>query len=698
MRWFSVLVFFGVALGQEAAPPNGPRRVVLVCHPFSGQAAPPPHGHALVDAAVHLLIGRFVSVGQEAPPAGARVWDCAGRHVYAGFLDLWVEVDAPPFKGTHWNPLITPERRVRELDDATAKELRELGFAAALLAPRGGILRGQVALVSTAPRDPDPSERPPPVLADEAGQAVGFDRTRDGFPTSEMGAIAAIRQALIDGVVPPPDPLFFDTSDELQCLRAAKIAKEFDRAAILIGSGTEFRRLDAIAADGFLVVVPLRFPRAPDVSSPGALEAADLRDLMTWEQAPTNPRRLDAAGVPTALTSSKLEKRGAFVRNLREAVRHGLAPERALAMLTTNPADMLDAQAELGTIEAGKWANLVVAEGPLFTTEARILEVWIDGKRHEIETGPDLAGEWTVETAPPGPPTILKIDRRSKITVRSGDAEERARQVRVVDRRLSFHWDAPSGMAMFTATVKDGAMRGTGMRADGARFTWTATRTGPPPPSREKEPPPPEVPESFGLPFGPYAVDAPAPRHDLLIVQGATIWTCGPQGVIENGQLVVRKGKVDSVGPAGMVDAEGAVIVDAKGKHVTPGIVDCHSHTGISGGVNDAGQAVTAEVRIGDVTDPDDISWYRQLAGGVTAANSLHGSANPIGGQNQVVKLRWGVAHPDGMHFEGAPPGIKFALGENVKQSNRSGATPRFPQSRTGRQVIMAEPFTAAQQ
>src|SRR5690606_16573891 len=117
------------------------------------------------------------------------------------------------------------------------------------------------------------------------------------------------------------------------------------------------------------------------------------------------------------------------------------------------------------------------------------------------------------------------------------------------------------------------------------------------------------------------------------------------------------------------------------GLHVTPGLIDCHSHTGIDGGVNEGSQAVTAEVRIGDVLDPDDVNWYRQLAGGVTAVNQLHGSANPIGGQSQVVKLRWGVADPEQMKLAGSRPGIKFALGENVKRSRSSG-NDRYPNSR----------------
>jgi imidazolonepropionase-like amidohydrolase len=139
-------------------------------------------------------------------------------------------------------------------------------------------------------------------------------------------------------------------------------------------------------------------------------------------------------------------------------------------------------------------------------------------------------------------------------------------------------------------------------------------------------------------------------------------------------------------------------LVDLKGKHITPGLIDAHSHTGLFRfGVNESGQAVTAECRIGDSLDPGHINWYRQLAGGVTTANLLHGSANPIGGQSQIVKNRWGSSRPEDMFFEDAMPGIKFALGENVKQSNwGDDYSSRYPQTRMGVEAMMRDRFEAA--
>jgi len=184
----------------------------------------------------------------------------------------------------------------------------------------------------------------------------------------------------------------------------------------------------------------------------------------------------------------------------------------------------------------------------------------------------------------------------------------------------------------------------------------------------------------------------PAPR--AVLVRGATIWTCGPQGILTDADLLAVQGKIVRIGRDLSAPAD-AVIVDANGKHLTPGLIDCHSHSDIVGDVNEYSNSCTAEVRIGDVVNSKSIALYRELAGGLTCANQLHGSANAIGGQNAVIKLRWG-ATPEGLLFAGAPPGIKFALGENPKRSNWSAAPPRYPKTRMGVEQVIRERFLAA--
>jgi len=189
---------------------------------------------------------------------------------------------------------------------------------------------------------------------------------------------------------------------------------------------------------------------------------------------------------------------------------------------------------------------------------------------------------------------------------------------------------------------------------------------------------------------------AALPAADTLAITGGTLLTVGPQGTVEKGTVLVRAGKIVAVGADVKVPA-GATVIDATGRFVMPGIIDAHSHTAIEGGVNEGSDIVTAEVRIADVLDHNDINIYRELAGGVTAINILHGSANSIGGQNAVIKLRWGQP-PEALLFEGAPRGIKFALGENPKRSNFNvPGERRYPATRMGVEVSIRDAFLEAQ-
>jgi imidazolonepropionase-like amidohydrolase len=181
-----------------------------------------------------------------------------------------------------------------------------------------------------------------------------------------------------------------------------------------------------------------------------------------------------------------------------------------------------------------------------------------------------------------------------------------------------------------------------------------------------------------------------------VLVRHATVWTQGPAGTLQDADLLARDGKIVQVGTS-LAAPAGTTVIDAKGKHVTPGLIDCHSHTAIRGGVNEGSNNVTAEVRIDDVIDPKDVAIYHELAGGLTTANLLHGSANSIGGQNAVVKLHYRTSR-EAMMFPGAPPGIKFALGENPKRSNfRDASRPqRYPNTRMGVMESIRAAFTAA--
>ena len=205
-----------------------------------------------------------------------------------------------------------------------------------------------------------------------------------------------------------------------------------------------------------------------------------------------------------------------------------------------------------------------------------------------------------------------------------------------------------------------------------------------------------EVAERYEAVAGDSAVPMTGPyrQDDVLAIVGGTVLTMAGE-TIENGTVVVRDGRVAAVGRR-VRPPRDAHVIDAAGRYVVPGIIDAHSHIAAEGGINEGSLAVTSMVRIADVVDPTDIGIYRALAGGVTTINVLHGSANPIGGQNQVLKLRWGQ-DADGMRFEGAPPGIKFALGENPKRSRSFGQGPRrYPATRMGVLDVIRQAFTEA--
>jgi imidazolonepropionase-like amidohydrolase len=203
-----------------------------------------------------------------------------------------------------------------------------------------------------------------------------------------------------------------------------------------------------------------------------------------------------------------------------------------------------------------------------------------------------------------------------------------------------------------------------------------------------------QAPAESQQPVAPFGVPIPPPAH-LVAITNATILTVS-HGTIPHGTIVIREGKIAAVGADVAVPA-GAQVIDASGKYVMPGIIDEHSHSA-GEAINEGTNSITAEVRMTDVIRQDMPTLYWQLAGGVTAINHLHGSANTIGGQNAVLKLRWGLP-AESLLFEGAPPGIKFALGENVKQSNFQpgpGGVRRYPETRMGVEQVLRDAFTRA--
>ena len=184
----------------------------------------------------------------------------------------------------------------------------------------------------------------------------------------------------------------------------------------------------------------------------------------------------------------------------------------------------------------------------------------------------------------------------------------------------------------------------------------------------------------------------PADARGDLLIRNATVWTV-TRGAMDNTDVLVRGGKIAEIG-RGLRAPGGVRVVDATGRHLTPGIIDAHSHIALSS-VNEATSPIVAEIQMRDAVDPTDIGIYRALAGGVTTAHLMHGSANPVGAENETVKFRWGTLDPDGLLFDGAPRTIKFALGENPTRVHGRGRGIR-PSTRMGIEQVYREAFTDA--
>jgi imidazolonepropionase-like amidohydrolase len=459
---------------------------------------------------------------------------------------------------------------------------------------------------------------------------------------------------------------------------------------------------------GVPIILPVNFPDAPSVQTPEEALGASLEDLRHWDEAPENPGRLEKSGITFALTTASLKDASNFSGNVRKAIERGLSANAALAALTTTPAKLLGIEKSSGSLETGKTANFVITDGDIFGEKTKIRETWVNGKRYEVKPKPELdpRGTWKAQLMN-APIDTLTIVLKGEADGPQGSGKAKGKDLKFASTsingaQLNFSFNGDSigvkGVTRMSGTIQGSELVGSGELPDGKIFAWKGTMTAPfkaePDTSKPKIPsmasfPPVYPPGAFGRPALPAQ-----PAH--LFIKNATIWTCASQGNIEKGDVLVERGKIVKVGQNLQPPAD-ALVVDGTGKHITPGLIDCHSHTGVAGSVNEGTEAVTAELRIGDVLDPDDIALYRELAGGLTAANVLHGSANPIGGQNQVIKLRWGML-PEEMKFEGAIPGIKFALGENVKQSNWGDKyTTRYPQTRQGVEQIIRDEFKAAQ-
>jgi len=750
----AILSFLGLTLlltggvgAQQATrtePVTGIRDNSTGFHVLVGARVVTAPGQVLNGATIVIRNGLIQRVGRNVqPPAGARVWDLAGHTVYPGFIDAHagLGMDAVPEGGdvgpTHWNPQVRAWfSTTMNLQDGADRRaaLRSQGFGTVLVVPKQGIFRGTASVVNLG--DTGVRDR---VLRPDLVQAVGFQRSFQlggAYPNSAMGTIALMRQTFMDAdwymrawgayeaggraFLPPEtsealaaledavqgdQPIVFETGSEEEYLRAHKLATEYGVDAWFRGSGEEYRILDVLRGRTNPLIIPLSFPDAPDVDDPESALNTSLADLRDWYLAPTSPAQLAGAGVRFAITSDGLSSLNEFLPNLRIAVARGLSTADALAALTTTPAVWLGLEKTHGTIEEGKVANLVVSEGDLFTEEATVRDVWVHGRAYGVTRPPEIdpRGTWHIASDDEwGFEAALRLEGplnrlRGSIDIVGSDGatiDLAFAEVVAETGRIEVRFDGEDlgyeGIALLAGSVRGEEFYGWTSLPNGANPSFRGSRTeayeGAARGTVAMNVP--EIDLPFIRPMMEFGRSAIPEQPAAVVVRNATVWTQGPQGQMENADLLVQAGRVVAVGPD--IDApRGAMEIDATGKHVTPGLIDPHIHSGVSS-INESGFAIVPEVRMGDVVTHNNIWMYRQLAGGLTTAHIKHGSANPIGGENVFVKLRWGSL-PEDLKLEDAPRTVKFALGENPKR--RQG---RYPDTRMGTQEIIRDHFLAA--
>jgi imidazolonepropionase-like amidohydrolase len=679
-------------------------------------------------------------VGIAVPESAVR-YDCRGQYLYPSFLELNTQYGVPDKQPLEresedqalfterkgpwaWNEALLPEFdavRAFAADADKAKAYREAGFGAVLTHRRDGVARGSGTVVLLL----EPGEEHRAVVRERAAAFYSFRKgssTQD-YPSSLMGVIALLRQTYLDGQwyarQPQPRqevnlsleawnarlglPAFFEAGDHYASLRAARIGQEFGVRYTLLGDGTEYRSLEQFVKLGLPLVLPLNFPQPYAVADPLDADLISYPDLLHWEYAPANAALLAGAGLELALTTEGLEKPADLFGALRKAMAHGLSEEAALAALTTVPARLAGVQAELGSLEPGKRANFLRCSGPIWQEGTQLLENWVDGERFVLQTPSreDRRGVYELELA--GTAYRVVVGGKTlapELSVQRGSDTLEA-QVELDHDLLTLSFRDGEKQYRLSGWWLNGALSGTGQDHQGEWLSFSAPRRAEAPASS------PDIaaaqaeprrldPAAIPQPFQAYGRTA-LPPVETAVFRGATVWTNTDRGVLEQTDVLIRDGRIVRVGEGLKVPPE-AREIDARGMHLTPGIIDEHSHIAISRGVNEGSHASTAEVRIGDVVNPADVNIYRQLAGGVVASQLLHGSANPIGGQSALVKLRWGM-DAEAMKIQGADGFIKFALGENVKQSNWGDQrTTRFPQTRMGVEQVYEDRFTRARE
>ena len=680
--------------------------------------------------------GKVIGVGRSVKiPTGTETIDLSGKTIYPSFIDIYsafgikkpkrasgnsrvTQYDASR-EGYYWNDHIRPD--VNPLKDFSfdakkAKSLISAGFGVVNTHMADGIIRGNGLLIALNPNATDAYR----ILDTKSAQYLSFSKSvtsRQAYPSSRMGAMALLRQVYLDadwyakGNMKNKDLALkalnenknliqiFETNNHLDALRADKVGDEFGMQYTIVGSGDEYERINDIKSTNANFIIPINFSNAYDVSNPLLAQQISLRDMRKWNQEPSNLKALAENEVNFALTTHSLKSVKSFHKNLQKAIKYGFDKEKALEALTTIPATIIGNNA-IGNLNEGSYANFIITSGDIFDAKTTLYENWVQGDKNVINDMniPDITGSY-----------MLYVNNKNYDLTISGKGAKQSGSIKLGDKKIKSKFSFKDDWIEITLNEENGytrmigkiinaanAMQGTAFDILGNETSWSASKVVKKDAKKKKSSKKSKkndivvMPVSYpNMGFGNYV----QPKQETILIKNVTVWTSEDAGILENTDVLLKNGEIAEIGKN--LRARGAKEIDGTGKHLTAGIVDEHSHIATSA-VNEGAQNSSAEVTIEDVVDPTDINIYRNLSGGTTTAQILHGSANPIGGRSAIIKLKWGE-NAENMIYDNTPKFIKFALGENVKQSRYQNGV-RFPQTRMGVEQVFTDYFTRAKE
>jgi len=740
-KWFGLLLILSVSLAQaqEHFPYNGMKQKkqfkILI---RNAQIHTP--GELMENGNLLLEDGKIAAIGMELEaPADALIMDFNGEyHIYPGFIELFSDYGMPKPKdpgkdqrlkpqmlsgkeGAYsWNEAIQTEfdaARHFSVDEKKRQKLLDMGITAALVHQKNGLSRGSAALVNLSEADHE-------ALHEESVfHAMSFKKGKSSqdYPSSLMGAIALLKQSELDAQWIKQSgekdlsleawnelsewPLLFEVSNKWEALNALEIAEFTGQEIIIKGNNDEYQRWEEFKEKEARLILPLNYPEAMDINDPIMLDYANYADMKHWELAPYNAFILNEKGIPFSFTMDGLKNEKELLKALRQLKANGLNEEKIIEALSATPAKWIGQEENLGAIQEGAMAHLLITNGNMFEKGTAIINSIVSGKlqKDDYDFLLPRSGKYLLNTdgfsdtlelhVEKGKMHWLSLSDSSKYDINPGAA-----------RQLSFEGPGRDSTEKldYIGHFRRDRINGVAYHPEGARMLWEANWLSELNPGEEDTEQEEEEKEEFDplqhliYPFQAFGQSAPPAKQENLVFRNCTVWTNTDQGILENADVWIRNGKIQAVGED--IEAENATEIDGTGKHLTSGIIDEHSHIAIRKGVNEGTQNSSAEVSIADVINPDDINIYRHLAGGVVALQQLHGSANPIGGQSSLIKLRWGKSAEE-MKIKNIDGFIKFALGENVKQSNWGDRYRiRYPQTRMGVEQVYEEYFTRARE